>query len=282
MLLASLLLQAVLILTPAQAENSVNWIGKNRPQCQAPFVRNNPQLKRAIEVLAPAALLIKCGESMGSAAYLDTPSRRVIVSAEHIVSNYTFKNGEFKVGKVTNPIHCSVLNPVTKQWVAVNPAVPPQLGHPLGKLNLQAPNDWMVLALETPVVGVRGLEIAEPGDLKPDTEVLLIGAVGWSGKKQINCSYMNICTNRDQWIGEGFATYNYTDCSSTSGQSGGPLVIRDPRTGDFKAAAILSGSTVDLPRGSAYNKLKMSTSVIALDGPVLRAIQLVDEQARGR
>jgi hypothetical protein len=272
------LAKALLVLSAAQAENFYNLIGSNRPLCRDRFTKANPDLAPVLQAASPAALLIRCGDSRGTAIFLDTPSRRVVVSALHIPVNYKFENGKFILGDVISPTKCTVRNPVTKKWIKIDQKITPQLGHPTDKVNLQAPRDWMVLALAEPISGVKGFEIAGEETYSEGAEIVLLGAIGWNGKDVMNCTYVNRCNFRDTWSGRGFASLLYTDCSSSSGQSGGPLLVRDS-LGQYKVAALLSGSNINFKDGAPYDKENMSTTGIALAGPVVVAIDAVEKRA---
>jgi hypothetical protein len=120
----------------AHASAFVNDIGNNRPVCAPAFNRAHPDLARFVAQAAEATLLIRCGNFVGSAVYVDTSSHRIVVTVEHIASNYSATNGKLVLDHVDDPKSCQVKNSRTGQWIAVDPAIAPKLGHPIDKLNL--------------------------------------------------------------------------------------------------------------------------------------------------
>jgi hypothetical protein len=260
----------------AHASAFVNDIGNNRPVCAPAFNRAHPDLARFVAQAAEATLLIRCGNFVGSAVYVDTSSHRIVVTVEHIASNYSATNGKLVLDHVDDPKSCQVKNSRAGQWIAVDPAIAPKLGHPIDKLNLQAPSDWMVLALRQVPAGVTPLKIASAQPIREDSALLTFGALGWDGRREIDCSTVNLCANHDIWRGQGFANYNYTDCSSTSGGSGGAVVVHSASEGEASLAGILVGSVIDRPPGSPYDKDHMATNVISVGGPLLKAIDDLD------
>ncbi len=147
MRLVLILVHSFLSVSVAQAENFLNLIGSNRPLCKDRFVRSHSDIAPVVDAITAPALMIRCGDSRGTAIFLNTPSKRVVVSALHIAVNYSVKNGKFVLGTVTPPSKCTVRNPKTKKWIKIDSAVGPELGHSTDKVNLQAPRDWMVFPL---------------------------------------------------------------------------------------------------------------------------------------
>jgi hypothetical protein len=259
--------------TAARASAFINNIGDNRPVGMDVFQRAHPDLARDVARGAAATLLIRCGNYLGSAVYVDTPSRRIIVTVEHMVSNYSARGGQLILDHVDDPKICQVRNSKTGEWIAVDPVAAPKLGHAVDKLNLQAPSDWMVLALRRAPAGVAPLKIARTQPIREDSALLTFGAVGWDGRRATEAT-INLCSNHDIWRGQGFANYNYTDCSSTSGGSGGAVILAG--AGEASLAGILVGSVIDRPQGSPYDKDHMATNVISVGGPLLKAIDDLD------